>query len=167
MDSSKISIKLFVEGPLSRDLKSFVPVFHSWIQTRAVADHLLIDVADYSHVHHGPGIVLVAHEANYSLDERGGRAGLTYQRKQPISGAWADRVKAAYQAALHAASLLQDQVKFRKDEIELRLCDRLHAPANRITFDEIKGDLLAVWPGAQLTLSENGEQPFTVTIRPA
>ena len=56
------------------DLLDFIPVFHRWIQTQAL-DDLLLDVADYSHVHHGPGILLVAHEGKYAVDETGGEGG--------------------------------------------------------------------------------------------
>ena len=63
MDSSRIGIKLFLANPKVH-LEDVVTVFHSWIQQQALAGTLLIDVADYLHVPTGPGIVLVAHEAN-------------------------------------------------------------------------------------------------------
>ena len=49
------------------ELEEFIPVFHDWIQTQQLAE-LLIDVADYRHVPHGPGVVLVAHDAHYAMD---------------------------------------------------------------------------------------------------
>ena len=65
MESSKFSVKFFVQDPSTiGEITDLVPLFHSWIQTHALADHLLIDVADYAHVHNGPGIVLVSEEAN-------------------------------------------------------------------------------------------------------
>ena len=165
MDTSRISIKLFA-NETSAKLEDFVPVFHSWIQTRAIPDHLLIDVANYAHVHNGPGIVLVSREANYSLDTRGGRLGLTYQRKQPISGTFAERLRVAYQAAQHAASLLKDKLTFRNDEIELRICDRLNAPNSNETFEAVKPDVLKVWPGAQLDRRTSDLELLTATVRP-
>jgi hypothetical protein len=168
MDSSKLSFKLFIDQPPeSLDLERFVPIFHSWIQTRAIADHLLIDVADYAHVHNGPGIVLVSHEANYSLDTRGGRAGLTYQRKQPIPGTFAERLGAAFHSTQQAASLLSQHVRFRTDESELRICDRLRAPNTSQTFESVKPDLLKLWPGAKLAHAPNELELFTVIIRPS
>jgi hypothetical protein len=167
MDSSRLSIKLFAAEPPEVKLEDFVPIFHSWIQTRAIPDHLLIDVASYAHVHNGPGIVLVAHEANYSLDRRGGHLGVTYQRKQPILGTFAERVRITHQAALHAASLLGGKLRFRRDELAFRICDRLNAPTTPATFESVKGDLLKVWPGAELRHQPGDLELFTVMVNPA
>ncbi len=81
----KFGVKLFFANPRDRELTEFIPVFHGWIQRQALPGHLLIDVHDYSHVFHGPGILLVAHEANLSIDEAEGRRGLVYVRKQPAT----------------------------------------------------------------------------------
>jgi hypothetical protein len=167
MESSKVSFKLFIAEPAALPADQLVPVFHSWIQTHAIKDHLLIDVADYSHVRNGPGIVLVAHEANISLDSRGGRLGLTYQRKQPIPGTLAERIRSAFQASIQAASLLSDRATFRTDEVEFRICDRLHAPNTAETFNTVKPDLLAVFPGARLEHRPSATELFEVIVRPA
>src|SRR5438067_7514075 len=103
MDSHKIAVKFFADvtpAPSGQNDLHFVPIFHSWIQTQAVPDHLLIDVADYAHVHHGPGTVLIAREANFSTDNTDGRLGLMYARKQPAPGSFVDRVRQALVAAL-------------------------------------------------------------------
>ena len=55
-------------------LDDFIPVFHRWIQKQTVSGHLLIDVHDYSHIHQGPGILLVGHEGNFSIDLADGTA---------------------------------------------------------------------------------------------
>jgi hypothetical protein len=60
----------------------FVNLFHRWIQEQSVADHLLIDVADYAHVVDGPGTILVCSEANIHIHCQG----LTYVRKRPFAG---------------------------------------------------------------------------------
>src|SRR5205807_2486817 len=78
-----INVKLLLEG--GDDLDPVIPIFHSWIQNQPFGE-LLIDVADYRHVHHGPGIVLIGHEADYSLDQTDGRLGLRYNRKAPLPG---------------------------------------------------------------------------------
>ena len=67
------------------DLAPVIPVFHSWIQDQIFAE-LLLDVADYRHVHHGPGLMLIGHEADYSLDQTDGVLGLRYNRKAPLPG---------------------------------------------------------------------------------
>ena len=58
-----INVKLLLKDSQDVDLDPLIPVFHNWIQEQ-VCDELLLDVADYLHVHHGPGIVLIGHEAN-------------------------------------------------------------------------------------------------------
>ena len=60
MDLYKIGVKIFVTNPQTVNIRDFIPVFHSWIQQHKVAGHQLIDVHDYSHVHNGSGILLVA-----------------------------------------------------------------------------------------------------------
>src|SRR5437879_4183837 len=108
MDSSKQAVKFFLRDASAIKADAFVPVFHSWIQSRALEDHLLIDVADYKHVKSGPGTVLVAHEANLSMDSAGGRLGLLYARKQPIEGGLAERLAVTFRSALRAARLLEE-----------------------------------------------------------
>ena len=61
MELQKLTVKVFTEKPDSVPLTDFITIFHSWIQASDGAYH---DVADYSHMHAGPGIVLVANEAN-------------------------------------------------------------------------------------------------------
>ena len=81
MISQRISVKFFVSEPDAVHLPAFIPVFHRWIQDHAV-EGLLIDVADYKHVPEGPGILLIGHEGDYSIDMAKGRPGLLYSRKR-------------------------------------------------------------------------------------
>jgi hypothetical protein len=170
MESSRLSFKLFIENPAGFKLEDVVPVFHSWIQTHAISDHLLIDVADYAHVHDGPGIVLVSHEANYSLDTRGGQMGLTYQRKQPIAGDLAERLRTTFRATVEAAALLEasfeGKVKFRTDQIEFRVCDRLAGPNTQNTFDTVRPAVQQVFPGAALEYQSSDQELFRIIVRP-
>ena len=55
-------------------------MFHDWIQNQRL-DELLIDVVDYRHVHDGPGVILIAHDAHYAFDTSEGRLGLLYSRR--------------------------------------------------------------------------------------
>jgi hypothetical protein len=153
MDSHKLVLKFFLDDPSAVAESSFVPVFHSFIQTHALADHLLIDVADYEHVPDGPGTLLVAHEANFYMDHAvGGKLGLLYQRKQPFPGAanFRRRLAAAFAATLRAAARLEDdlafdgRLKFRTDRAVFRINDRLLAPNTRQTYEEVAPDLRAL-----------------------
>ena len=100
METHKIIVKFFVEDASRIRGEQFVPIFHSWIQQKAIPEHLLIDVADYQHVAGGPGTLLVAHEANFSTDREDGQLGLMYTRKQPAAGEFSDRLKQAFRACL-------------------------------------------------------------------
>lgn len=144
MNAYKISVKFFIDDPASVDGHEIVPVLHGWIQRHAVKNHLLIDVADYEHVHNGPGTVLVAHEANFLTDRYDGRLGLTYQRKQPLDGSFEDRLRQAYGAVLEGCQRLEEdeklagRVKFRTDESAIRIHDRLLAPNTIETLNAVK-----------------------------
>ena len=74
-DLQRIVVKFHLDDGSPVELDKVIPVFHRWIQTGAV-EGLLIDVADYSHVPQGPGVMLIAHEGNYALENvlRGARA---------------------------------------------------------------------------------------------
>jgi len=170
MNAQKLAVKLFLRDPSQAHGLKLVPVFQSWIQTHALDDHLLIDVADYDHVIDGPGTVLVAHEANLALDSTGGRPGLLYQRKQPLPGPFADRAAAILRYAATAAARLQEQTRltFRTDEITFRISDRLLAPNTQETFAAVQPDLQRITrdlfgPSAQLTYP--GATPTLFEVR--
>lgn len=85
MNVQHINIKFYIENPETVSLAEYSAVFNFWIQEQRL-DELLIDVADYLHVHNGPGIMLIGYEADYSLDNRAGRLGLLYNRKAQVEG---------------------------------------------------------------------------------
>ena len=162
-----IHIKLFVESPAAVRLADAIPVFHRWIQTSAVPG-LLIDVADYSHVINGPGVVLIGHEAYYSLDANRGRVGLLYQRKAKADGAGAENLRNALQAAQAAAALLEQEpefagkLRFRQDQVAVTLNDRLLYPNNDETWAAVEPALRAVLDGYTLVRNENPRELFEV-----
>jgi hypothetical protein len=144
METSRFAFKLFLEDPAAVKAGELVPVFHNFIQTHAIPDHLLIDVADYAHVPNGPGTVLVAHEGNIHLDLGEGRPGLLYIRKQPIAGDVRERIRQTLRYTLEAATRLEQhknlagRVKFSTQELVFRINDRLHGPNSQQTFDTIR-----------------------------
>jgi hypothetical protein len=171
MELSRLAIKLFVADSASIRLKDFVPIFHSWIQKQCVQDHMLIDVHDYSHIHHGPGILLVAHEGNFSTDMAEGKLGLTYSRKQPAGKTLEDELRAALKFAQQAALLieaephLEGRMRFRKDELLVISNDRLLAPNDGAVFETMKPALFAVFgKSATLTHASAGTKD-RLTIR--
>jgi hypothetical protein len=140
MNSQKLCLKLFLQDPAQLHGVKLVPVFQSWIQLHAVEDHLAIDVADYDHVPDGPGTVLVTQQANFALDSTGGRAGLLYQRKQPLPGTFGERLAPIFRATLQAAARLHENpgLTFRTDEFSFRIADRLLAPNTPETFSAVR-----------------------------
>jgi len=150
MTAHKISVKFYAEAESKLEPHEFVPVFHSWIQNHAVPEHMLVDVADYAHVHNGPGTLLVAHEANFYADRIDGRLGLTYSRKQPAPGQFIDRLRQAVTAALEAAVRLEDdprlagKLKFGTSEMTIRVPDRLLAPNTMESYQQVRGDIETV-----------------------
>ena len=151
MEFSRLGIKLFAADSSAVRVKDFVQIFHSWIQKQCVENHQLIDVHDYSHIHHGPGILLVAHEGNFSTDLAEGKPGLAYFLKQLAGGTSEETLRASLKAALHAASLieaepsLEGRVRFLKDKLVVISNDRLLAPNNAATFEEVKPTLVKVF----------------------
>lgn len=178
MHAHKLAVKFFIEDPSKVKLEEFVPVFHRWIQSRALEDHLLIDVGDYKHVHEGPGIVLVSHEANIYADLSDGRLGLLYVRKEPLPGTFAERLRAVFRYALRSAAMLEDEpslkdhIRFRTDEFLFRIYDRLHAPNEPKTFERINADLdsflrhLYETPTVEFVHRTDTEKLFEIEIRP-
>lgn len=146
----RFGLKLFADPASAGAPSTIVPVFHKWIQERAVPG-LLIDVADYTHLVDGPSVLLVAHEANYAIDETGGRPGLSYTRKQPLDGTFGERLAVAAAALIAAARRLEQDttrmtgggIAFLADEIEFAANDRLAAPRTADTESALRNELTA------------------------
>ena len=150
-DLYRIGIKLFAENSAAVRIKDFVPIFHSWIQKQSIEGHQLIDVHDYSHVHNGPGILLVAHEGNFSTDMAEGKLGLAYFRKLPANMTTEDALRASLKTARQAIALLEAEpalagkLRFRQHELLIISNDRLLAPNDAGSFDALRTPLAAVF----------------------
>jgi hypothetical protein len=140
-----VNVKLYFNN-CDADLNPVIPILHSWIQDQPF-DELLIDVADYRHVHHGPGLMLIGHQADYSLDQTDGVLGLRYNRKSPLQGTNLHRLTQAARAAIIAAQRLEADTRlnrklsFNGQDIQLIINDRLLAPNDDSTRDAVKPDL--------------------------
>ncbi|HJK90661.1 MAG TPA: hypothetical protein RMH85_11900 [Polyangiaceae bacterium LLY-WYZ-15_(1-7)] len=136
-DAERVQVKLFAEGEAPKPL-DLIPVFHRWIQDDVVKDELLVDVADYSHVPQGPGVLLVGHGADWYYDQGEGRPGLLFSRKRAFEGDLRARLRDAFRQALEAAKRLQDDpttgLRFGTSELLVRVPDRLHAPNTDAAF---------------------------------
>ncbi len=166
MDLHKIAVKFFAEDPLGVKAEELIPVFHRWIQKHTV-EGTLIDVADYSHVPGGPGVVLVGFETDLGLDEMEGPLGLLLTRKQPLPGAFPERVAGTLKAALDACAKLEEEpelkgrLRFRKGEALFISNDRLLAPNTDAAFEALKAGLEAagreVFPKGVSIVREGGD----------
>jgi hypothetical protein len=139
MNVQHINIKIFIENPEDVRLEEYSGVFNNWIQ-RHVTPEALIDVADYLHVQNGPGIILIGHEADYSLDNRLGRLGLLYNRKAQLEGTTQEKMAQATRAVLTAARLLEKErgLKFSAQEAQVTINDRLLVPNTAETFSALE-----------------------------
>lgn len=171
----RLGIKVFAGAGNPAPLTDFIPLFHRWIQ-QSLLDELLIDVADYSHVPDGPGIVLVGLDGNYGVDETGGRRGLLYYLKRPLDGSVEGQVEIACRRALTACRLLEQDAQaggigFGTGELQFIANDRLAAPNTGETFAETEPLLRKLasrlYPGAEVTLAHDPDpkERFTVTLK--
>ncbi|HEU0291746.1 MAG TPA: hypothetical protein VFR47_03375 [Anaerolineales bacterium] len=172
MNVQHINLKFYLENPETVNLADYALVFNTWIQRQRL-EELLVDVADYLHVHNGPGIMLIGHEADYSLDNRAGRLGLLYNRKAQLEGATQEKLAQALRATLTAAQILQKEngLKFNGSEVQIIINDRLLLPNTAETFEALEHDLRdffnKLYSGAEYTLAhnDNPRERFTVNIR--
>ena len=147
MELEKLNVKLFVEQPNSVPLTDFIEIFHGWIQA---GDGVYHDVADYSHMQAGPGIILIANDANVSIDENGNRRGLLFSQKSRLPGSNQERLRTVLHSALENCRRLEEEpalrgkLRFAVNEAVISLNDRLLGANSQESFDEIKRDVEVV-----------------------
>lgn len=142
----------------------FVAIFHRWIQSARIEHALLIDVADYSHVHDGPGVLLVAEQGYWGMDRGERRLGMQYRQRHGQPATAASGAAAALCQALGACALLEEdmagKIEFAVDEVLVGFDDRLRAPNDAATLAALQPDLMAVaarlFGGPEVTVSQAG-----------
>src|SRR5687768_706406 len=145
----RVQIKYFLENPEAVDLSAFIALFQNWIQHHKL-DEILIDVADYSHVFQGPGVLLIGHAGDFGLDMGEGRPGLLYTRKHQSGVSLPDQLRTSFVQALTACRLIEQEqglkprLKFRTDAVEVRFLDRLQLPNKPESLDLVSEDVNAV-----------------------
>jgi hypothetical protein len=146
LELQHINVKLLLKDPANLDLQTVVPVFHSWIQEQPFSE-LLLDVADYTHVKDGPGLLLIGHEADYSIDNTDGRPGVRYNRKAPLNGSNRDKLVQGFLAVLEAAKRLEHDVRLKEafkvngQDFEVLINDRLLAANTEEMRQSVDADL--------------------------
>jgi len=174
MDLHKFGIKFLATDAQGIDILKLIPIYHRWIQDKAL-DDLLIDVADYSHVPAGPGVMLIAHEGNYALDETGHERGIVYYSKQKLTGALPERFALVAYKALTATRLmssdadLEGALRVSGTEMQFFANDRLAAPNTDEAYEEIEPEfkrfLDRLYDGAPYTLSREKDPRERLSFR--
>lgn len=176
MELQHLNVKLLVKEPVEADLEPLIPVFQGWIENQ-VLEGLLLDVADYRHVPAGPGVVLVGHQANYSVDHTDERWGVRYNRKAVLSGSNQDRLRQAMYAAVTACERLEREprlegkIRFGGQEMEFFVNDRLLAPHSNATAEALRPEFDAflekLFRGSEYLLTSAGDRrkPFGVSVK--
>lgn len=143
MLSERLQLKIYLEPSEHFELEALIPVFHRFIRDQLIKE-LMIDVVDYSHVPNGPGVVLIGHEADYYVGALDGAVGLVYSRKRAAPEA-AARLEDALRRLLNVARLLEQdstvKLRFRSNELSLRLTDRLNAPNDDASYGVVKSEV--------------------------
>ncbi len=150
MDTAKLDVKVYAAqppgDPSAVQPRDLIPVFHRWIQSTRL-DELAIDVADYSHVPVGPGVLLICHDAHYAFDCGPDGPGLLYSRRRETRpsllgiGDPVERWLSAIERALVACVELEREpdlagrLTFPGNRLLLRVNDRL-AATNVVTDRE-------------------------------
>ncbi|MDB5336045.1 MAG: hypothetical protein JWN70_1664 [Planctomycetaceae bacterium] len=164
-----VNVKVFLKEPQALNLADVVPIFHRWIR-EGFLQEMLVDVADYRHVEAGPGVLLIGHEANYSLDNRENRLGLLYNRKASLDGTFQERLSQAYRAAIAACDRLEQEdifrgiLKFDRDTLDVFVNDRLLAPNTEESWQGLRGELEAFFQGFAIERQGEPRDLFRVAV---
>jgi hypothetical protein len=174
MDLHKLGIKFFAADAQRLDILKLIPMYHRWIQQDALED-LLIDVADYSHVPAGPGVMLIAHEGNYALDETGHERGVVYYSKRPLDGDLPERFARVARKALAAAQLmardaeLEGALRLPGNRLQFFANDRLAAPNTDAAYAELEPAfrtfLDRLYAGAPYSLAREADPKERLSLR--
>jgi hypothetical protein len=174
MDLHKFGIKLFAAQSEQIDILKLIPMYHRWIQQGGLED-LLIDVADYSHVPAGPGVMLIAHEGNYALDETAHERGVMYYSKRPIEGDLPERFARVAGRVLKAAQLMSEDseldgaLKLPGNRLQFFANDRLVAPNTDAAYAELEPALRTflnrLFDGEPYTLTREADPKERLSVR--
>ena len=123
-------------------------------------------------------MVLIGHEANYSVENTDSRLGVRYNRKAMLDGSNQDRLQQATIAALVACQTLEGEsrlngkLRYNGQEIELSINDRILAPNSQSTREATASDFRVfcdrLFRGGQYSLSFLADDPrklFAVSVK--
>ena len=172
MESQRYSLKLFAAEPVRTTEKEYILFFHRLIQESALPE-TCVDVTDYSHVPGGPGVMLICHEAHYSMDGAGGRLGLKCATRRGARGDVATRLRRVLGKTLTAAAaaeahdVFEGRFRLATGSLLFTIEDRLAAPSSPETLaalSPVLSEVLShVWGSApSLSLVSSPKECFQV-----
>lgn len=161
--SIRISASMALPAEFSPEAPERLLAMHEWIRSQAIAEDTLIDVANYEHIHRGPGRFLVGLSACYGLEDRGEGPRLRVSlRPDPRRDAGTDPLAELGARLLRFARLLEatwadGKALIRTDRVWWTARDRLLADNTRRTHDAAAAPLAAwaagVCPGVEAHLA--------------
>lgn len=172
MELQKINVKFFAAKADDPPLADFIDLFHGWIQA---TDGVYHDVADYSHMQAGPGIVLVASDANVSIDETDNRRGLLFSQKSKLAGSNQEKLRTVLRYALENCRRLEEEpalrgkLRFSGNEALIAVNDRLVAVNSEESFEDLKLEIESVakilFPDTPIALERDNDPRKRLNIR--
>jgi hypothetical protein len=155
----RLGLKLSLKQQPTLRPEDILPIFQRWIQEHSI-EGMLIDVIDYKHVPAGPGIVLIADEADLAYDLADGEIGLYYVRKRNLPDTLGDALRLVFSRTLAAARALEAEapgdIVFDYQSAKISFLDRIHYRNEPEAFEAVRGSMTA-------TLGEIFGAPVEVT----
>ena len=146
----RLGVKFSLKQQPSLEPEDILPIFQRWIQEHTV-EGMLIDVIDYKHVPEGPGIVLIADEADIAYDLADGQIGLHYIRKRELPNDLEAALRFVFNRALAAARALEaeapDDIVFDFSTVKISLFDRMNYRNSPQVFEELRAILSQILGG--------------------
>ena len=144
---TRLGVKFSLQQEPQIQPAAIVPIFQRWIQDHTL-EGMLIDVIDYKHVPAGPGVILIADEADYAYDLTDGQTGLIYIRKRALPDELADALQLCFLCALKAARALEAEapgdIIFNYSAVKISFLDRMHFANKPETFLRVHTEVAAI-----------------------
>ena len=165
---NRLGVKFSLKQQPTLAPEDILPIFQRWIQERRL-DGMLIDVIDYKHVPAGPGIMLIADEADIAYDLMDGQTGLHYIRKRGLPGDLGEALRLVFQGALTAAKALEEEapgdIVFDFGGAKVSFLDRIHYRNTPEVFAESQASVTALLSdifGAPVAVARQYDDPRAV-----
>ena len=164
----RLGVKFSLKQQPQLQPDDILPIFQRWIQEHSI-EGMLIDVIDYKHVPDGPGVVLIADEADYAYDLMDGQIGLHYICKRNLPDNLQEALRFVIGRALAAALALEAEAPgdlvFDYGSVKISFLDRMHYRNRPEAFESIREYVTEVVSdifGTSVSVSRTYEDPRSV-----